>query len=269
MDGPTPRELGSVRLPVLTDGTNGPAVRRVANRVADAEPVALASLPDRDLAAYDAVWWHREEPLAMGSWSLLAPGEGEPDRTVPDDADLFAPVRETLRAFVADGGGLLLSAHALTAVPALGIDAVGPDAVGCDEPEHPTGYLPTAVSHDHPLFDGFDDRVTVAGPGVLAPFARYEAVLPDRGAVLAAAHYGDEDDYHGKVAVEWRVGDGAVFGLGVVSRRGRRLRPPAPPAPPQRRDGARSRRRVAIRGPLGGRRRRLRHCRPRDGRRHR
>ena len=214
MDGPTPRELGSVRLAVLTDGTNGPAVRRAADRVADAEPVALASLPDRDLAAYDAVWWHREEPLATESWSLLASGQGEPDRTVPDDADLFAPVRETLRAFVADGGGLLLSAHALTAVPALGIDTVGPDAVGCDEPEHPTGYLPTTVSHDHPLFDGFDDRVTVAGPGVLAPFARYEAVLPDRGAVLAAAHYGDEDDYHGKVAVEWRVGDGAVFGLG-------------------------------------------------------
>ncbi|MEZ3143092.1 GH32 C-terminal domain-containing protein [Halobaculum sp. MBLA0143] len=218
MDTERTRGLGAVRLAVLTDGTVGPAVRRAASRVADADPVPLASLADgAALADYDAVWWHREEPLATETWSLLSPADGEPDPSAPDDpetAAAFEAVSDRLRGFVADGGGLLLSAHALTAVPALGFDPVGPDAVGTDEPERPTGYRPTAVAHDHPLFDGLGDRVTVAGAGVPAPFARYEAVLPERGAVLASAHYGDEDDYRGKVAVEWRLGDGAVLGLG-------------------------------------------------------
>ncbi len=160
--------------------------------VPTADLIDLTAVGSADLARHDVLWWHRTEPV----------------ETV--DAD----TRDALRSYLRDGGGLLLSLHALTAVPALGIDPVGPDAVGVETGDEPTGYLARSLHSDLPVFDGFDElRIHTAGPGE-QPFARYVEVLPEHGEVLAATTNGDTDAFHDLPMVSWCEGKGRVVGAG-------------------------------------------------------
>ncbi len=157
-----------------------------------AELVDLTAVDSIDLAAYDALWWHRVEPVA----------------------EISSDAREAIRSYVHDGGGLLCSLHALTAIPTLGIDPVGPDTVGVEEAPEPTGYLSRSLYADHPVFDRFDDlRIHTAGPGE-QPFARYVDVLPENGEPLAATVRGEADAVHELSLLSWRHGEGRVIGAG-------------------------------------------------------
>ncbi|WP_331234943.1 glycoside hydrolase family 32 protein [Natronorarus salvus] len=149
-------------------------------------PVTFDALSTDD---HDLLWWHQEEPLAITD-------------------ELYAH-RERLLPYLREGGGLLLTGRALSAVAALGVDPVPPDVTGVDE--EPTGPLPKARYTDHPLFSGFDERAFTAEH---APFARYEGILPERGEPLAATARGSGDAYGQLPIVVWRVGRGAVLGIG-------------------------------------------------------
>ncbi|MFC6794885.1 glycoside hydrolase family 32 protein [Halobaculum halobium] len=108
---------------------------------------------------------------------------------------------------------------------ALGIDRIAPDATGATHSDDVAGYRVRATHRDHPLFEGFDGpeaagppRIPLVGPGGEAAYARYDDLLPATGDVLACATHGGHDIYHEKSVIEWRVGDGAVLGLGGTLR---------------------------------------------------
>ncbi|WP_284013012.1 GH32 C-terminal domain-containing protein [Halobaculum litoreum] len=204
-----------VRVGVLAADEQSPERRAAfaaADRVAAAvEPVSLTAVADgdADLAAHDVLWWHHDAPFA----------------------DCAAPVADAgpaIRAYLADGGGLVLGARALPAVEPLGIDRVAPDATGASDADGVAGYRIRSVHADHPLFEGFargpgdadgsPPRVDLVGPGGEAAYARYDGVLPASGDVLACATHGGHDIHHESAVIEWRVGDGAVLGLGGTLR---------------------------------------------------
>ncbi|WP_129112804.1 GH32 C-terminal domain-containing protein [Halegenticoccus tardaugens] len=169
-----------------------------ADAVATADRVALSDVADGtvDLAAYDAAWWHRDEPL--------------------DDVSAEAAnCAGALSAYLEDGGGLLLSLRALSAVEALGVDPVAPDAVGVEDHPNPTGFAPKALHAAHPAFESFGDRAHTDPAAQDRPYARYEALVPERGQVLACALSGDDLLAGRKTLVSWRTGEGAVFGVGA------------------------------------------------------
>jgi beta-fructofuranosidase len=166
----------------------------------DTESLRLTAVDGTErLAAFDACWWHRDRPLA---------GDDLP----PAGAD-------ALDAFVADGGGLLLSGHALSAVDRIGIDAVPPDATGTDELPNGGGFLAKRVHADHPVFESFPDLPVYTRPaGSQQQYARYEHVLPREGQVLASAVRGTDYEVARKSLVEWHHGDGHVLGAGSELR---------------------------------------------------
>jgi beta-fructofuranosidase len=166
---------------------------------ADHDPDPDGDVDATTFADYDVLWWHRDRPL---DWDAA-------EETLAARADPFA-------AHLADGGGLLLTLHALSAVSDLGIDPVPPDATGHETAPAKVGYLAKAVHHDHPAFETFDGlRIHTRAADADTAFARYERVLPERGTVLAAGLRGDDYLVDQKPLVEWQVGAGRVIGAGV------------------------------------------------------
>ncbi|WP_226010323.1 GH32 C-terminal domain-containing protein [Halomicrobium salinisoli] len=153
---------------------------------------AEAVAGDASLSPYDVVWWHAD--------------------AVPD-APSVADLGSELRSFVADGGGLVLSLAALSAVDELGIDPVAPDDVVVDPDGPPAGPLLKSLHEDLPVFEGVERR-SITREATGATVARYEAVLPERGEVLAATRLPDRDEPGLVTAVGWSVGEGSVVGLG-------------------------------------------------------
>ncbi|WP_435347784.1 GH32 C-terminal domain-containing protein [Haloarchaeobius sp. HRN-SO-5] len=148
-----------------------------------------------DLASYDAVWWHRDRPV--------------------DDDPVLRDAGDRLLAYVEAGGGLLLSLRAVAAVDKLGVDPVAPDATGVEELHGHAGLLRRSLHAGHPAFETFDGlRTFTRAPNREQVFARYEAVIPERGDVLACATRGDTDLVGHRTLVEWRPGDGRVVGAG-------------------------------------------------------
>ncbi|GAB7091127.1 hypothetical protein JCM18237_13980 [Halorubrum luteum] len=191
-----------LRLGFLLDGDasdeEAAALGFARDIVADAETVPLASVAadETALAEYDALWWHAHEPVRDPA-------------TVADCAD-------RIRSFVADGGGLFCSSRALAQVSALGIDPVPPDATGTEAVTDPVGPLWKAVYAGHPAVDGLDDlRHHIRPAGSEGPYARYENVLPQRGDVLAGTYRGADEVPTEIPVVQWRIGSGTVFGVGV------------------------------------------------------
>jgi beta-fructofuranosidase len=183
------------------------------------ERLSLAALDDPEaLDDFDVCWWHRESPFDAGR------GDGESgDAGGDEDRDgrsLLPPAAaEALGAWVADGGGLLLSLHALAAVPALGVDDVPPDATGTDELPDGGGLLAKTVHRDHPAFESFPDLPVYTRPaGGRQPYCRYERVLPREGQVLASAVRGSDYAVGFKSMVEWHHGAGHVVGVGSELR---------------------------------------------------
>ncbi|QCJ45784.1 GH32 C-terminal domain-containing protein [Haloprofundus sp. MHR1] len=168
-----------------------------AEAATTADIVSFAAVAEGavDLGAYDAVWWHRDAPLDDGP----------------------AVVRESaprIHSFLEDGGGVLLSLRALSAVEPLGIDSVRPDAVGVEDVHEPAGFARKALYADHPVFESFDDRFHLASPDDGRQFARYETLVPERGQVLGSSLRGDDLLVGHKSLLSWRVGAGAVAGVG-------------------------------------------------------
>ncbi|WP_135304473.1 glycoside hydrolase family 32 protein [Haloarcula amylovorans] len=162
-----------------------------AGAFADVDRVSLSTV---EPTAYDVLWWHRD-------------GAIEPER-LADGGDALA-------SFVRGGGSLLLTLGAMAAVEPLGFDAVGPDAVGWEEVSEPIGPLWKALVADHPIAEGFDTlRVHTRGPGVTAPYARYETVAPMEGDLLASTARGTTDVVKQMSTVSWQPGDGHVLGIG-------------------------------------------------------
>ncbi|EJN58472.1 sucrose-6-phosphate hydrolase [Halogranum salarium B-1] len=163
---------------------------------ADCDRLAVADVVQGagELATYDVLWWHRDEPT--------------------DDERVNA-LEGPLGAYLRDGGGLFLGLHALTTVPALGIDPIGPDVNGVEDVHESTGLLVKRLHADHPAFDGFEGlRIPTRGPGGTQPVARYERRLPSTGDVLASTVRGDTDHPRQVSTVSWTVGEGSVVGVG-------------------------------------------------------
>ncbi|MFB6183209.1 MAG: GH32 C-terminal domain-containing protein [Haloarculaceae archaeon] len=157
------------------------------------ETVRSAALIADDLDDFDVVWWHRDAPAD----------------------DVAGPFVDALESYAVGGGGLLLSLRAMELVDALGVDPVAPDAVGTEEIAEPTGLLWKRLHDDHPAVAAFDRlRIPLCDRGSV-PFARYEAVLPQEGEVLAATVRGDRDLPRQTSVVSWQVGNGAVLGVGA------------------------------------------------------
>jgi len=166
--------------------------RGIADRVelrSPADPAASGLSSDE----FDVVWWHA-------------------DRPAEDATPMATPIRE----FVAEGGGLLLTQYALSAVADLGIDPIPPDDVAVGTPTETTGLYLKALFADHPAFEGFDTddgRLHICDAGERS-VAAYDAVLPERGDVLASAMRGESPAVDRKIAVKWAIGDGHVVGVG-------------------------------------------------------
>ncbi|WP_122089037.1 GH32 C-terminal domain-containing protein [Halalkalicoccus subterraneus] len=168
------------------------AVAPFVERVALSEVAAGTA----DLDRYDVCWWHRDAPL------------DEIDGALDEAA-------RALRAYVEDGGGLLVSLRALSAVVDIGIEPVAPDTTGREELSEPTGYLLKSIYADKPAFAPFEAlRVHTCEPGTEVAYARYEHVLPERGEALAATVRGGMDHAHQLALFSWAVGAGSVIGAG-------------------------------------------------------
>ena len=197
-------ELSGLQVATLALGEptpeQGAAYDAIRGAAVDHVDLATDSPGSVDLAAYDVCWWHRDRPLER---------DGDVGETLARWAD-------SLDAALRDGGGLLLTLHALSAVSALGVDPVPPDATGRETAAGRAGYLAKAVHRDHPAFETFPDLgVHTRAADAKAAFAGYEAVLPERGTVLAAGLRDDEFLLDRKTLVEWQVGAGRVVGAGV------------------------------------------------------
>jgi beta-fructofuranosidase len=185
--------MGVSRIGCLVDGVAGDEQRRAyewcRQRFDDVERVTDTTV---EFDRFDVLWWHRNEPVS------LPLSDGGP-----------------LAAFVRNGGGLLVTLGAMTAVEPLGFDAVAPDAVGWEELDVPTGPLWKRLHADHPVTTAFDTlRVHTRGPGVTAPYARYESVAPASGEVLASTARGGTDAVSEMATVAWAPGAGRVLGIG-------------------------------------------------------
>ncbi|WP_458204452.1 GH32 C-terminal domain-containing protein [Haladaptatus sp. NG-SE-30] len=153
------------------------------------------AMDDVALDGFDVLWWHRDRPLDDTDWLI-------------DSVDAFRNAAD-------EGTGLFFSLHALSAVDVLGIDAIAPDATGTDGIPNPTGILWKTVHADNPLFEGFESlRIHTRGAGVTQPFARYEAVLPERGEIFACGLQADDDHYLRKTVIGWNWRASAVVGVG-------------------------------------------------------
>ncbi|EMA66707.1 glycosyl hydrolase family 32 [Halorubrum aidingense JCM 13560] len=147
------------------------------------------------LHRFDVLWWHRAAPCP--------------------DTDPLGEAAPAIEAFLADGGGLFLTLHALASVDSLSIESIAPDRVDEEALVEPTGVLWRSLYADHPALESLDGlRHPLRAHGV-APAVRYERVLPANGEVLASTVRGDTEVPGQMTAVSWTAGDGAVLGLGA------------------------------------------------------
>ncbi|WP_410766409.1 GH32 C-terminal domain-containing protein [Haloferax sp. DFSO60] len=176
------------------------AARDWAATIASVETISFDAVAAGavELSDYDVVWWHSSLQLSS------------------EQRELATACAEVLDGYLQDGGGVLLTLHALAAVEELGIDPVGPDAIGTENSPHPTGLLTKSIHADHPLFEGFDTLgVHMQPPDSPRPFARYEHILPEDGQVLASIIHGDDFLVALKSVIEWQRGDGRIYGIGA------------------------------------------------------
>ncbi|WP_096395721.1 GH32 C-terminal domain-containing protein [Halorubrum trapanicum] len=142
----------------------------------------------------DVLWWHRDAPIEGG---VLSEGTGD-----------------AFDAFLADGGGLLLTLRAMAVVDDIGVDPVAPDVVGTESVAEPTGVLWRTLYDDHPAVTAFDSiRIPTCDRGAV-PTAHYESVVPSHGEVLASTVRGDRDVPNEMTVVSWDRG-GGVIGVGA------------------------------------------------------
>jgi len=194
MDGPL--DVGCLSLGETSAEQRGAYDWCVSVGTADRVSGDAVAAGDVDLGSFDAVWWHASD-------AYTDPGRVEA---------LASPLTE----YLLDGGGLLLSLRALSAVAALGVDPVPPDVTGIEPAEAAVGPLVAAPHAAHPLFEGLTGlRPHTRLPGGVQAFARYEEVLPARGTTLAGTVHDDTDRPGYRSVIEWAVGDGAVLGVGT------------------------------------------------------
>jgi len=147
----------------------------------------------QSLSTFDVIWWHADETPSLAA-----------------ETDLGG----VLRAYVRNGGSLVLSLAAMTTVDDLGIDPVGPDAVGPEPESQLTGPLVKAIYDDHPLFSPLADRRPLTRGPTDATLARYDSILPQRGEILASTVRADHDVPGLVTCVAWSLGNGNVLGVG-------------------------------------------------------
>ena len=200
--------VGGVGLLQEGDGTEEQraALAHLRERGGEADPLPFSSLAGdgtgggrpvgrRSTDRFDVLWWHRNRPI--------------------DGSNPLADAAAAVDAFLADGGGLLLTGAAMAGVDALGVETVPPDVVTNDGAAEPTGLLWRSMHDDHPVPSAFDSlRIPVREHG--APtVARYENILPSRGEILASTVCGEQDVPAEMRVVSWNDGAGAVLGVGA------------------------------------------------------
>ena len=195
----TPEQTAAYDFLAGTESEAGADTETEPGATVDDVDLAAVAAGDASLDDYDVCWWHRDRPLDWAS-----------------SEQVLAACADPLDNYLRDGGGLVLTLHALSAVSALEIDPVPPDATGHETAPARTGYLAKAVHRDHPAFEGFGGLgVHTRAADADTAFARYERVLPADGTVLAAELRGDDYLVDRKPLVEWRIGAGRVVGAGV------------------------------------------------------
>jgi len=182
--------------------------QRLAREVADAVWDTQIDVVDADTLArgdagerYDRLWWHRNESIG--------------DELTPSLAD-------ELETYVDNGGDLLVSLYAMTAVDDLGVDPRPPDRIDDDyRPVHawehrPSGFLVKSRFADRPPFDEVDGLRVHTQPceRESVPRIAYDRRLPEHGVVLASTVVGEEDRPNRNSVIAWEHGDGRVLGIG-------------------------------------------------------
>ncbi len=179
----------------LLSETDSPAGNGAGSTAGDAYPGPGVGDGAETIHRFDVLWWHRAAPVS--------------------GASPLADAAPAVESFVADGGGLLLTLHALASVDDLSFEPVAPDRVGEEVLAEPTGVLWRSLYADHPAVESLEGlRHPLRSHGVV-PAVRYERVLPENGEPLASTVRGDTEVPGEMTAVSWTVGDGGVLGVGA------------------------------------------------------
>lgn len=152
------------------------------------------------LRRFSVVWWHQGR-----SEGADAPSPGMP-KSFTDSKTMDA-----LRAYVKDGGSVLLTGEALAYVHDLGIEPIEPRMLDIWGAEYTACAVPTDEGEDHPIFKGFDKGTDICcadtSTATTADFYNKPGELA--GVLLADASNKDE-----RPIVEYTLGNGVIIVCG-------------------------------------------------------
>ncbi|MGC8669130.1 MAG: glycoside hydrolase family 38 C-terminal domain-containing protein [Chthonomonadales bacterium] len=129
----------------------------------------------------------------------------------PEPPAAAAALIASIRRFVEEGGGLLLTGPALCMLNDLGVEPIHPRYLPPGEDAIGVGFLPLLPCRAHPLFAGFTESAPmVASSGFPAICDFYGTGGPKGGIVLAKA----VPDAGENPIVEYRLGRGRILAIG-------------------------------------------------------
>lgn len=181
-----------------TFGDHNNAAFEWANGTFNVTLIAPDNLASEDLTKYAVLWWHD--------------GDADPTSLLTDD------VAKALNDYVEKGGALLLSAAAEKLATPLGVESGTPRIYGPGADNQAAGLRIREDTVDHPVWKGFDPEagVEIQLTPVGYPVSSDYWSLTFVDAVTIGDCWETGSDYGDAVGafVEWRRGDGIIFGMG-------------------------------------------------------
>lgn len=159
----------------------------------------------RSLRGFSVVWWHQGR-----SEGPNAPSEGLPE-SFTDSKTMNA-----VKAYVEDGGSVLLTGEALAYVHDMGIEPMEARMLDIWGQEYTACALPTDEGKEHPIFKGFDKETAVCcadtSTSTTADF--YNKPGEPEGVLLADSSTGAGKAGTERPIIEYTVGDGKIIVCG-------------------------------------------------------
>jgi hypothetical protein len=164
----------------------------------NAKVISPGALADEDLTRYAVLWWHD--------------GDTDPTSLLTD------AVKEALNGYIQGGGTLLLSAAAEKLATGLEVESGFPRIYGPGADDHAAGLRIREDTLDHPVWEGFErvvgEQIQTTSLGYPMSSDYWPNTYADAVTIgdcwETGSEYGDEVG----AFVEWRQGDGIVFGMG-------------------------------------------------------
>lgn len=146
----------------------------------------------RQLQDVRAVWIHWDTPDAPS-------------------AAMDAGWTASLRSFVEQGGGLLLTGPALRLLNRLGVEPVQPRCLPGGEDNISAGFVPVPGCRAHPLFAGFGDCAAMVASSGFPSICDFWGTGGPRGGTVLARAVPDEGE---QPVVEYALGRGRILAIG-------------------------------------------------------